>query len=106
VQFSATVNVTEAVPPSTAPVIALCHVIRSFPLLLQFEPPVEVPVLVPVDVPVEVLVEVPVVVDVLPPVDDPPEVLDEPPVVEPLSHSTQKTFCLSPPGVISLVCFA
>jgi hypothetical protein len=36
----------------------------------------------------------------------PVEVPVLPPVVPPWPHSTQKTFCLSPPGVASFVCFA
>ena len=86
-QFAAMVNVTDAIPPSTAPLIALCHVIASFPVLSQVLPPpvdvdvpVDVPVEVPVLVPVEVLVEVPV--DVL--VEVPVDVLVEVPVVVPV----------------------
>jgi hypothetical protein len=70
-QFSATVNVTDAVPPCAAPEIALCQVIMLLPLSSQVSPPVDVPVDVPVVVPVDVPVEVPVVV----PVEVVPEVL-------------------------------
>jgi hypothetical protein len=86
VQCSATMKVIDAVPPSAAPLIAVCDVIASFPVLLQVVPPVDVPVDVPVLVPVEVPVDVPVVVpvEVVVPVDVPVVVVVDVPVVVPV----------------------
>jgi hypothetical protein len=78
------------------------------PVVVVVLPPVVVEVLVPVVVDVPVLVVVDVLVPVEPDVELPPvllvDVLDVPVVA--CSHSTQKTFCFSPPEVIGRVCFA
>ncbi|HEX9140806.1 MAG TPA: hypothetical protein VF833_01160 [Gaiellaceae bacterium] len=86
-QLSATVKDTDAVPPSTAPLIALCQVIMSFPDLVQLAPPP----LVPVDV------------LVVPPVDVVPEVPVDPP---PVPQLMVKLTFLSPPaaGVLWRTC--